>query len=204
MRKFLKMFPAALLACASVPAFSQVVPAAGPTAVASPPLSVGFAYSNFNSDYNSSLGSGGRLNGATIWADWNFYNAPPLWDGFGIEVEGRELNHGRSGDDPKPRQETIAGGAIYTTHFYRRFHPYAKFLVGLGGTYFGADPSQPNYTHDTRTVFAPGVGADTRFYKSLWLRVNYEIQFWPDFARGHTLNPNGIDIGVSYDFKAFR
>jgi opacity protein-like surface antigen len=202
-KRFLKMLPSALLVCASVPAFSQVAPAAGRTGSA-PPLSVGFAYSNFNSDYNSHLGSGGRLSGATVWADWNFYNAPPLWDGFGIEVEGRELNYGRAGDDPKPRQETIAGGAIYTPRFHRRFHPYAKFLVGLGGTYFGADPSAPNHTHDTRTVFIPSGGADTRFYKSLWLRVNYEYQFWPDFARGHTLNPNGIDIGVSYDFKAFR
>jgi opacity protein-like surface antigen len=198
MRKFLKMFPAALLVCASVPAFSQVAPAAGPTTSA-PPLSVGIAYSNYATDWD------GRLSGGTVWADWNFYQAPPLWDGFGIEAEGRELNWGRTGGDPNLREETVAGGVIYTTHFYRRFHPYAKFLVGLGGIYFSPQESDlPHYTHDTRLMYAPSVGADTRFYKSLWLRVNYEYQLWPDFIRHHTMTPNGIDIGVAYDFKAFR
>ena len=49
---------------------------------------------------------------------------------------------------------------------------------------------------------SPVAGADTRFYESLWLRVNYEYQFWPDFFNHHTLNPHGWDFGVAYDFGA--
>ncbi len=182
-----------LLVCTSIPAVSQVVPA-GRTGKG-PPLSVGVAYSNYNTDWS------GRLSGATVWADWNFYKLPPLWDGFGIEIEGRDLNFGRTGGDPKLRMDTFEGGLIYTTHFYRRFHPYAKFLFGDGSIDFTVSP---NYSHDTRSMYVPSAGADTRFYENLWLRVNYEYQFWPDFFNHHAFNPHGWDVGVAYDFGRFR
>jgi opacity protein-like surface antigen len=191
---------AALLICASIPAFSQVVPEIGHPGKGWP-LSVGVAYSTYDTDWNSTL-SGGRLSGGTVWADWNFYHLPPLLDGFGLEVEGRDLNYDRTGNDPKMRQDTLEGGVIYTTHFYRRFHPYAKFLVGDGSIDFTS--TLPYYSHDTRIMYTPGGGADTRFYKSLWLRVNYEYQFWPDFFQHNALNPRGWDIGVAYDFGRFR
>ena len=82
------------------------------------------------------------------------------------------------------------------------FHPYMKFLVGDGSIDF--EHPAPNYSHDTRTMYIPGVGADARFYKSLWLRVNYEYQFWPDFFHHHALTSSGVDIGVAYDFGRFR
>ncbi len=193
-KKFLKMFLAVLLVCASIPAFSQIVPA-GRTGKAWP-LSVGVAYSNYDTDWS------GRLSGGTLWADWNFYKLPPLLDGFGIEVEARDLSNGRTGADPKLRMDTFEGGVIYTTHFYRRFHPYAKFLFGDGSIDFTT--SDPHYSHDTRSMYVPGAGADTRFYKSLWLRANYEYQFWPNFFNHHAMNPSGFDIGVAYDFGRFR
>ncbi|MFZ0743008.1 MAG: outer membrane beta-barrel protein [Terracidiphilus sp.] len=196
---------AALVICTSIPAFSQVVPEIGHPGRGMP-LSVGVAYSTYDTDWSGPFEggkplNGGRLSGGTLWADWNFYKLPPLWDGFGLEVEGRDLNYGRTGDDPKMRQDTVEGGLIYTTHFYRRFHPYAKFLFGYGSIDFTVAPT---YSHDTRTMYVPGGGADTRFYKSLWLRVNYEYQFWPNFFRYHTLNPRGWDVGVAYDFGGFR
>ena len=194
---------AVLLVCASIPAFCQVVPEIGHPGKGWP-LSVGVAFSTYDTDWKSTPEplNGGRLSGGTVWADWNFYHLPPLLDGFGIEVEGRDLNYGRTGNDPKMRQDTVEGGVIYTTHFYRRFHPYAKFLVGDGSIDFTS--YDPNYSHDTRIMYTPGGGADTRFYKSLWLRVNYEYQFWPNFFDYHTLNPRGWDIGVAYDFGRFR
>jgi len=76
-----------------------------------------------------------------------------------------------------------------------------KFLVGDGSIDFTV---APNYSHDTREMYVPGVGADTRFYRSLWLRVNYEYQFWPHFFNYHALNPSGVDVGVAYDFGRFR
>ena len=189
------LFLAVLLFCAPILAFSQVEPSAGHPGRGWP-LSVGVAYSTYDPDWS------GRLSGATIWADWNFYNLPPLLDGFGIEVEARDLNYHRTGGDPKLRMDTLEGGVIYTTHFYRRFHPYAKFLIGDGSIDFTS--SDPHYSHDTREMYVPGVGADTRFYKSLWLRANYEYQFWPSFFNHHTLNPRGWDVGVAYDFGHFR
>jgi opacity protein-like surface antigen len=192
---------AVLLVCSSIPAFSQVVPAAGTTGN-SWPLSVGVAYSNYRSVFYSGSDFKGRLSGTTLWADWNFYKLPPLLDGFGIEVEARDLSYGRTGIDPKVRMDTIAGGVIYTTHLWRKFHPYGKFLIGHGSIDFTS--GDPNYSHDTRTMYVPSAGADTRFYKNLWLRANYEYQFWPDFFRHKTFTPNGFDIGVAYDFGRFR
>ena len=192
---------AILFGCASIPVFSQVVPEIGHPGKGWP-LSVGVAYSTYDTDWNHQPLDGGRLSGGTIWADWNFYHLPPLWDGFGLEVEGRDLNYGRTGNDPKMRQDTLEGGVIYTTHFYRRFHPYAKFMVGDGSIDFTS--TLPTYSHDTRLMYAPGGGADTRVYESLWLRVNYEYQFWPDFFQHNALNPRGWDIGLAYDFGGFR
>ena len=192
-QKCLNMLLAALFITVSIPTFSQVAPEGDRGTL---PLSVGVGYSTYHPDWS------GRLSGATLWADWNFYSAPPLLDGFGIEVEARDLSFGRTGADPKLRMDTFAGGAIYTTHFYRRFHPYAKFLLGYGSIDFTS--IDPNYSHDTRTMYVPGVGADTRINRNLWLRVNYEYQFWPDFFNHHTMNPSGIDIGVAYDFGHFR
>jgi opacity protein-like surface antigen len=195
LKKFLKLFLSLLLLCTSISAFSQVEPSVGRPGNGLP-MSVGIAYSNYDTDWN------GRLSGATLWADWNFYKLPPLWDGFGVEIEGRDLNTGRTGSVPNLRMDTLEGGVIYTTHFYRRFHPYMKFLVGDGSIDFTT--VLPNYSHDTRIMYVPGVGADTRFYKSLWLRVNYEYQFWPDFFHHNALNPSGVDFGVAYEFSHFR
>lgn len=196
-KKFLMGVLSALLLCVSTRAFSQVEPSAGHPGPGWP-LSVGLAYSNYMTDLN-----GGRLSGAMLWGDWNFYKLPPLFDGFGLEVEARDLNAGQPGNDPNLRMDTIAGGPIYTTHFYHRFHPYGKFLIGHGSVDFTS--SNPDYHHDTRTFYVAGGGADTRFYKSFWLRVNYEYQFWPVFFHpNQTMNPSGIDVGVSYDFVHFR
>lgn len=198
-KEFLRMSLMALLVCASIPAFPQVEPTAGHPGVGLP-VNIGFAYSHFRTDFPD---RGGNLSGATVWADWNFYKFPPLFDGFGLEVEARDLNFGRTGNIPNLRMDTIAGGPIYTTHFWHRFHPYGKFLIGHGSIDFTS--SNPAYKHDTRTLYSPGGGADTRFYKSFWLRVNYEYQFWPVFYYpNQTMNPNGIDVGVSYDLGHFR
>ena len=61
---------------------------------------------------------------------------------LGVEVEGRDLNFDRTGGDPKLRMDTFEGGLIYTTHFYRRFHPYAKFLFGDGSIDFTSSASK--------------------------------------------------------------
>lgn len=189
-KMYLKMLLAVLLVSTPIPTFSQVVPDA---TEGKWPLTVGVGYSNYHTDWS------GRLGGPMFWADWNFYKAPLLLHGIGIEVEGRDLNYGLTGGDPKLRMDTLSGGAIYTWRQYRRFHPLAKFLVGYGSIDFTS--SDPNYSHDTRAYYAPGGGLDYRVLGSVWVRGNYEYQFWPDFINHHTLNPNGLTIGVAYDFR---
>ncbi len=186
----LKMLLAVLVVIASIPAFSQVAP----EATVGPPLTVGVAYSNFDTDWT------GRLQGPMFWANYNFYNHPAFLNGFGVELEGRDLNYGRSAGQGKLRMDTIAGGPIYTFRHYRRFHPYAKYLFGYGSIDFTL-LNFPNYTHDTRTVYAPGGGAEYRIWQNVWVRGDYEYQFWTSFFNYHDLNPQGFTIGASYDFR---
>ncbi|MFZ0745309.1 MAG: outer membrane beta-barrel protein [Terracidiphilus sp.] len=190
---YLKMLLAALVVSAAIPAASQVSPEATGTGV---PLTVGVGYSNYYTDWS------GRLEGPEVWADWNFYDRPSFLRGLGIEVEGRDLNYGRSTGQRNLRQDTVGGGPIYTWRRYDKFHPYAKFLLGYGSIDFNI--GVPNYMHDTRTVYAPGGGAEVRVFRNVWVRGSYEYQFWTNFFNGHALNPQGLTIGASYDFRAIR
>jgi hypothetical protein len=74
--------------------------------------------------------------------------------------------------------------------------------VGIGNENFGTSPT-PGYHKDSRTFYAPAVGIDVRLHKRLWVRGNYEYQFWPDFFGHHTQNPNGFTIGAFLDFSKF-
>jgi opacity protein-like surface antigen len=189
--KYLKTLLAALVVSASIPALSQTVPEATAGGL---PLSVGVGYSNFYTDWSTDWS--GRLQGPMLWADWNFYRAPSFLRGFGIEVEGRDLNYGGVGN---LRQDTAEGGAIYTWRHYRNFHPYGKFLAGIGSIDFNVNI--PNYKHDSRTVYASGGGVEYRACRNVWVRGDYEYQFWTDFFGYHALNPNGFTIGASYNFR---
>ncbi len=180
-----KMLLAAFIFGASIASFSQVVPPVEQQRGL--PLSLGAGYSNFESDLS------GRISGIAVWIDWSFYRAPGPLRGLGIEVEGRDLNFGRTGTMPNLRFDTIAGGPIYTFRHYRRFHPYGKFLFGFGSIDFTS--SIPTYSHDTRGFYDLGGGLDYRLTRTIWLRGDYQYQFWPDFG-----NPHGFTIGASYDF----
>ena len=184
-----KLVLATLFLAATLPASAQVTPSSQQSSV---PLVVGVGFSNFNTDWS------GRLSGATLWADWNFNQGPSFLQGFGIEVEGRDLNYGRSSGAPKNlRQDTLEAGAIYTLRRSHNFHPYGRFLGGLGSIDW---KGVPGYQHDTRTVWAPGGGVEYRAWQHVWVRGDYEYQFWTDFFHHQALNPNGVTIGVAYDF----
>jgi opacity protein-like surface antigen len=180
---------AALLMAAACPSLPQAAPEA---ARGGGQFVVGVGFSNFHTDWS------GRLEGATLWADWNFNHGLGLLRGFGIEVEGRDLNYGRTGNVPNLRQDTAEGGTIYTVHHYRRFQPYGKFLAGFGSIDFGH--ITPTYSHETRDVFAPGCGVQYRAWRNIWVRADYEYQFWPHFFNDHALNPNGVTVGVLQSF----
>jgi opacity protein-like surface antigen len=184
--RFLKIALSSLLAGIAIPVLSQTVPGATEGHL---PLVVGIGYSEFQTDWS------GRLGGPSIWADWNFNQLPGKLHGLGVEVNARDLNFNRSGSDPRLRMDVAEGGPIYTWRRDRPFRPYVKFLAGLGSIDF----TLPNYFHDTRTVYSPAGGIDYRFSGHFVVRVDYEYQFWTHFINDHTMNPQGLTIGINYD-----
>jgi hypothetical protein len=187
---FMIVFAAMLLAAVS-PSYSQVSPAANQGGV---PIVVGAGFSDFGIDW----GPGVRMEGISAWADWYPNRLPAVLNGLGIEVEGRDINFGRPTDLSKMRQDTGLGGAIYAWNRHRNFRPYAKFLVGVGSIDF---PPSGTYSHDTYSVLSPGGGVEYRAWRHIWIRGDYEYQFWQQVFGPHDLTPAGFTIGASYDFR---
>lgn len=155
-------------------------------------FAVGAGFSNFALDW----GHGRRMDGITAWADYHPGIQARLLQNLGIEIEGREIDFARPSSLPRMRQETILGGPTYRFRPWHGLHPYAKYLLGIGGIYFPGD----TYNHDTRTVYAPGGGVDYRVGSRFTVRVDYEYQFWHALFGPHDLNPNGVTAGVLYRF----
>jgi opacity protein-like surface antigen len=184
----------ALFVAAAVPAFSQVVPEATEGGI---PLVVGVGYSNFYTDWS------GRLSGPALWIDWNLYGGPSFLRGLGIEAEARDLNYDRTGGVPNLRQDSLEGGPLYTWRRYHNVHPYAKFLMGYGSIDFTLR-NAPYYHHDSRTMYTPAGGVEVRAWRNVWVRGDYEYQFWNSLFNNHDLNPQGFTVGVSYDLRHIR
>jgi opacity protein-like surface antigen len=194
-----KFVLAALFLAGTCPAFSQVAPSASGGGL---PFVVGAGVSDFSLDF----GMGRRMEGVTVWVDWNLYRAPSLLRGLGIEFEGRDIDINRPSSLSRMRQDTGDGGVIYTWRRYRNFHPYAKYLAGIGSIDFPPPfANEPLYTHTTNFVSSPGGGLEYRAFRNIWVRGDYEYQFWPNlFSRQTALNPNGVTIGASYDFRGIH
>jgi hypothetical protein len=146
--------------------------------------------------------------------DWNLQRlrGPGVLRGLGVELEGRDINFalpavlsnsavGDSGTNL--RQDTALGGVIYHWRRYRRVRPYGKVLAGLGSIDFPPLPASPAwYRHDDRTIVALGAGADLHVWRAVWIRADWEYQFWPNlFGDPHSLTPSGVTLGAVYDFK---
>jgi opacity protein-like surface antigen len=181
--------------CMSVLASSRVAAQTQPTASAgSLPLSVGAGLSDYNVDWGS-----GRMLGGTLWVDLQPPKLPDWLQGLGAEIEARDISLNRSSSQPPNlRQDTLGGGPMYTVNHYHAFHPYVKFVVSYGSTDFKS--FTPNYSHDTRTVYAPGGGIEFALYQHLWARADYEYQYWPKLQAE---NPQGFTVGVMYRFRDF-
>jgi opacity protein-like surface antigen len=146
--------------------------------------------------------------GVTAWADWGILLGPSWVRGFSIEVEGRYIDWGESANQPRLKIGSGGGGAVYAWHPERSIHPYGKFLMsfgGLGGFSFPTSPGQPPYTHDTRTDYAAGGGLQIRATRHVWVRADYEYQFWNKlFAGQKTWDPQGFTLGAEYNFRDLR
>jgi hypothetical protein len=182
----------ALFFTAASPAFSQVAPAATTSGV---PLSVGGGVSIWDTDWGHS-----KMEGVTLWADYYFNHVPFYLRGLGVELEARDVTFNKGDKPDNFRQATGGGGVIYSWHHLHNIRPYIKYEVAFGGinTRF---PNFPNYTHDTRTVTAPGLGVEYRVFGPVWARADWEYQFWPKLFGPHTTTPHGFTFGAMYDFR---
>jgi opacity protein-like surface antigen len=179
----LKLVLAALFFLFTLPSFAQVQPAAR---IGGFPLGVGGGLSDYSVDY----GSGRRMIGASAWADYSLYH------GLGVEAEGTSIFADKPSELTRMKQESIKGGAIYKYHQIFHVRPYAKGLIGLGKIDF---PSRnPLYTSDKFTMYAVGAGLEYKAWKTLYVRGDYEYQFWKNYLGPNTLNPNGFTIGATY------
>jgi len=190
---------AALFVCAAYSALSQTAPAATQSQFL---LSVGAGFSGYNADLTQ-----GHLLGGTLWIDYTLPHMPSILQGIGLEAEARDLNYGRSSvawASTNLRTDVASGGVIYALPRYAKFRPYGKFMMGFGSMDLGA-PAHPY--HITRTVTSMGGGVDYRIFRSVWARVDYEYQFWPDFwklspnTHGKSLTPEGFTVGAIYHFN---
>ncbi|MGB6744839.1 MAG: outer membrane beta-barrel protein [Terracidiphilus sp.] len=200
----LKLFPPLSLALSLFtlihPAVSQTAPAGYEARTL--PITVGVGVSNIDVDWGRS-----RMYGDTLWIDYFPTRLPHMLSGLGVDVEGRDINYDRPTTVPSNfRQDTAAGGPIYTWRRFPNFQIYGKGLIGFGSIDFMLN--QPPYSrHDTRTIYAPGGGFLVHAYKHVWVRADYEYQFWPDFLPHNgtrTDDPQGFTLGAVYDFRGYR
>ena len=172
-------------------ATSQVSPA---STRSSATLSAGIGLSYYNADYSNA----DNMLGLSVWVDYGPPYMPHIFSGLKIEAEGRDVNFNRPSSLSRFREYTFLGGPIYfySWHRYPHFRPYGKALFGIGSMDF---PPYGTYDHDSRTVFAPGGGADYSLKHNLLVRADYEYQIWPVLI-SKTRHPQGFTIGVLYTF----
>lgn len=184
-----KLVLAALITLFTGPVFAQVQPA---VKISGLPLGVGAGLS----DYSLDFGPGRRMIGASAWADYN------LFHGLGIEVQGQYVDWDRPTVLTRMKQEAIKGGVVYRTRPFLGIRPYVKGLGGLAKIQF---PSRnPLYTEDDFAMYAVGGGAEYKVWKTLFARVDYEYQFWPNVFGPKTLDPNGYTFGATYYMRGIH
>jgi len=184
------LFLSLLVVSAAAPIGAQVTHAATEGNL---PLTVGTGWSHYSIDW----GPGKRMDGITVWGDWRLHRMPGLLKGLGISAEGQCICWNVPDGLGRHKLEAGLGGPSYRFERWERVRPYAKYLIGFGAMSFTTE--NPYYTHDTRVIYAPGGGADVRFWNKLLVRGDYEYQFWPDLF-GKTSNPNGFTLGAVWDF----
>lgn len=163
-------------------ASAQVAPAQNGGKIS---LALGAGFSGFNTDYAPD-----NMYGVTAYYDMDFGR----W--IGVEVEGRTIQFNKFG---RLREDTIAVGGRFMFPHRGRFAPYAKFLGGVGSIDFPPPARLPYYSHDTFTFYDAGGGLDYKLTHHVFLRGDYEYEWWPSWPR-HGLTPNGFTIGAGYRF----
>ncbi len=185
----MKSFFAAFFLCLAVGiapsrGLAQVAPAAK---VGGLPINVGFGISNYDLDYGQDRRMSGVVGRAGI----------SLFHGMGVDVSARSIFMFTPDSLTRMEQNTFLAGVYYEAPLRYHFRPFARFAGGLGTIEFPSD--NPYYTRDSRSVLAPSGGIEVPVYNNkVFVRAEYEYQFWRQYQGPHDLNPNGITVGVSY------
>jgi hypothetical protein len=190
-----------LCVCAAFSAHAQAPPAAQGSAAFSP-LAIGAGFSAFDAGWTD-----GYMLGGTLWIDYTPNFLPHSLKGLGVEAVARDIsidtNHRAQFNI---REDVASGGLIYSLPRFGRYRPYGKYLVGFGNCDY---PTKYNARyHQTRTVTSVGGGVDYQIFKRIWMRGDFEYQFWPDFFKyppalnkaPGTLSPYGFTLGAMYHF----
>lgn len=162
---------------------AQAIPAATQTGS----YQIGGGYSFASSDYGKV-----SIGGISIYAgvDLNRF--------VGIEVDAHKVSL---------KTPTDIGEDSYLIgprfgYVYRRFHPYAKVMFGVG--VFQRQPDVTPHTSASYGVLAAGGGLDIRVSHHVNVRaIDYEAQSWPGFEP-NGLTPHVITFGAAYSFRSFR
>jgi len=200
-----KLVLAVLFALSSLSAMAQVAPA---VKIGGLPLGVGVGFSDYDTSYYYPYLPywSGRMTGISAWADYSIFH------GLGVEVEGTSL-FGNKPTSFLPADEvhgslsekSIQGGLLYKyprTVF--KVRPFAKALGGVGRIDF-PDRVTSSYTYENTGLFSAGGGLEYRLWRTVFVRGEYEYQWWEDFRSGtQTLNPNGFTIGATYYLRGIH
>jgi len=98
---------------------------------------------------------------------------------------------------PIAHEYTYAGGIRAATTF-RRIHPYATLLKGLGAIYFTHPALAYNgpYARDGGSMFCIGGGADVDVGHTWQVQLDYSQQHWALYLP--PLRPDAFSVGVTY------
>lgn len=162
------------------------------------PLAAGGGISVMNPDFGH-----GAMVGITAYGDYVPQWVPKWLYGIGLDAEARDLSFHRSASQANLRQDTIGGGAIYFWMHYQNFHPFIKALGEFGNFEFEPFPGDRN--HNSRTLGVLGGGAEYHVQGNIWVRGDYEYQYWPSmfyFSNPpNSAQPQGFTVGVQYHFR---
>jgi hypothetical protein len=198
-----KLVLAALLTLATLPAFSQVGPA---VKISGLPLGVGVGIVDYDTDYYRPYlpDWSGYMIGVSAWVNY------PVFRGFGVEAEGTSIFANKphavapAGEViyGSVKEETFQGGITYKFHETHKIHPYVKAMGGIGRVNF---PNiDPYYTSENAGIASASGGIEYRAWRTVFLRGEYQYQWWSGYRGGTGFNPAGPTIGATYYLRGIH
>jgi opacity protein-like surface antigen len=181
--------PAAILMFSGRGLVAQVAPAAK---VGGLPIGISVGVSDYDIDY----GPDRRMQGLVARAGIG------LFHGLGVDFGARTIFMNTPSGITRMQQTTYLAGAFYESPGIWRLRPFARFGGGIGVIEFPSN--NPLYTRDSYVVYAPSGGAEYPITPKVFVRAEYEYQYWRQYHGQHDLTPSGYTVGVTYYMRPRR